>query len=495
VVTFYGCSPDQASYEIGELGQGAFTYSLLEGLRLRSPGQNCATVERLDHHLRYQVPALNRSYGRPEQHPYARIEPLNKKYLILLPQAASLQDVLALKNDALEAETEGRLAVAEQLWIRVLGASVADRQAIEAIQRLARQSKRRTSSTWQTRQRAPNKARRQFLQYVGLGTGAMVTGAIGRSIFLNSQSSRVRAKPTQLATPIELEIGTDGVISLNKGLSFETVQVNVWGTIIKRQNLSVPVLVEDLGDAVKLDMVGIEAGSFLMGSPEEELEQFDHEGPQHQVYVPAFLMGRYPVTQAQWKAVAAMEKVERDLEPDPAEFKGVNNPIEGVSWYEAVEFCARLSKATGKDYRLPTEAQWEYACRAGTQTPFYFGPTLTADLANYDGSATYGQGPRGESLKTTTPVGNYSPNAWGLYDMHGNVWEWCLDHWHSNYNGAPTDGSAWLSDEQSSSRLLRGGSWSYNPGACRSASRDNFYPVARYSNTGFRVVCRGAITL
>jgi formylglycine-generating enzyme required for sulfatase activity len=142
---------------------------------------------------------------------------------------------------------------------------------------------------------------------------------------------------------------------------------------------------------------------------------------------------------------------------------------------------------TGRQYRLPTEAEWEYACRAGTTTPFHFGPTITSDLANYDGNYVYGDGPKGKFREETTGVGSFPPNALGLYDMHGNVWEWCQDHWHSNYEGAPTDGGAWL--PSSELRLLRGGSWLYYPELCRSAYRDYDFPDNRNCNIGFRVVC------
>jgi formylglycine-generating enzyme required for sulfatase activity/uncharacterized caspase-like protein len=350
------------------------------------------------------------------------------------------------------------------------------------------------------------RTRRRFLQYAGLGTGVGVVGAIRRSLLINFQSPdpnpipKIGTIPTQLAIPVELKTGT-GVISLDQSFSFETVQADERGTIVKREERSAAVLVEDLGDGVKLEMVGIEAGSFLMGSPEGEVARRDSEDPQHEVNVPAFLMGRYPVTQAQWKVVAAMDKVKRDLEPDPAYFKRANNPVERVSWYDAVEFCARLSKATGRTYRLPTEAEWEYACRARTQTPFYYGETLTTNLANYNGNYTYGQGPKGEYLEKTTPVGSYPPNAWGLYGMHGNVWEWCLDDWHSSYEEKPEElkqnGSiSWSSsDEDEGFKSLRGGSWVNVPRFCRSAFRGDDHPDDRDFNIGFRVVCLPARSL
>ena len=199
-------------------------------------------------------------------------------------------------------------------------------------------------------------------------------------------------------------------------------------------------------------------------------------------------MGKYPITQAQWRAVAALPQVTISLNPDPSNFKGDSRPVEEVSWHEAVEFCQRISSFTGHQYRLPSEAEWEYACRAGTTTPFHFGETLTPQLARCKANL-------GMALITmfngeTAPVGSYLPNAFGLYDMHGNVWEWCADHWHENFDSAPTDGSAWITGGNSERRLLRGGSWCNYPAYCRSASRSYESPADRYDfDIGFRVVC------
>lgn len=243
---------------------------------------------------------------------------------------------------------------------------------------------------------------------------------------------------------------------------------------------------------VDLEMVAIPAGAFLMGSPEDEPGHHRNESPQHPVRISAFFMGKYPVTQAQWRAVAGLPQVERTLEPDPSTFKGENLPVEQVSWLDAVEFCARLSQFTGKSYRLPTEAEWEYACRAGTTTPFHFGETITPRLANYLWSQTYNVQEMQEDSEGTTPVGQFGvANAFGLYDMHGNVWEWCEDAWHASYRDAPADGSAWLRKTLAAevSHVLRGGSWGLNPEHCRSASR-YFNPAKfRSFNFGFRVAC------
>jgi formylglycine-generating enzyme required for sulfatase activity/predicted Ser/Thr protein kinase len=272
-------------------------------------------------------------------------------------------------------------------------------------------------------------------------------------------------------------------------LSTEIVTVDNSGNIINRRPLPrIKTLTEDLGNGITLEMVEIPGGRFNMGSPASEAGRESDESPQHQVSISLFSMGKFTVTQAQWQAVASLSKVKTDLKPDPSNFKGKNRPVETVSWYDAVEFCARLSQKIGKTYRLPSEAEWEYACRAGTTTPFHFGATLTTDLANYDGNVTYGSAPEGKYRQATTDVGTFPPNAFGLYDMHGNVWEWCADVWHENYNGAPVNGSVWNAGGDNSRRILRGGSWYYNPGGCRSAIRLRLIPDDVGSNLGFRVV-------
>ena len=267
-----------------------------------------------------------------------------------------------------------------------------------------------------------------------------------------------------------------------------TVTQNRGRWSIERRQQQAKKYIEKLSEEVGIEMVAIPGGQFLMGSPVDEKERSDWESPQHEVTVEPFFLGRYPITQAQWRLVAALPRVERELNPDPSRFKGGRLPVESINWYEAVEFCARLSQFTGRHYRLPTEAEWEYACRAGTTTPFHFGETITPEVANYYGKSVYAGGPKGEYRATTTPVEHFGvANDFGLSDMHGNVYEWCQDHWHENYKGAPKNGGAWLTEKQNAPRLRRGGSWDSYPYACRSAYRIYYFPGALI--IGLRIAC------
>ena len=269
---------------------------------------------------------------------------------------------------------------------------------------------------------------------------------------------------------------------------FDVVTVNAVGREINCNRSQAQFLEEDLGNGITLAMVSIPGGTFMMGSGATvNWRHYDNsESPQHQVTVAPFFMGKYPITQVQWQAVAALPQVRYSLNPEQSYFKGENRPVDSVSWYQAVEFCARVSNKTGREYRLPSEAQWEYACRAGTTTPFHFGETITFELAS---CRIYQENHQG-----TAPVGHFNvANAFGLYDIHGNVWEWCADHWHNNYEGAPTDGSIWLDNHYPPDRLLRGGSWNTIPVNCRSAYRRIFFPGDRHGDViGCRVVCAAA---
>jgi len=291
------------------------------------------------------------------------------------------------------------------------------------------------------------------------------------------------------------------------------VTVDDKGQIIKRTPAKAEFFKEDLGNELALEMVTIPAGEFLMGTANAErdniirerirhgLSQGDAEKlmgwemPQYRVQLTEFWMGRFAITQAQWSQVTGFPKVKLDLNSDLSKFKGAKRPVETVSWEEAVEFCDRLSRKTGNAYRLPSEAEWEYACRAGTTTSFSFGGTITSDLVNCDGSNPYGNAPKGEHRHQTTDVGTFPPNGFGLSDMHGNVWEWCADPWHENYQSAPTDGSVWITNGNSERRAMRGGSWNVSPDHCRSASRYDYKSNDANYDIGFRVVCNIPRTL
>ncbi|MCH2047148.1 MAG: bifunctional serine/threonine-protein kinase/formylglycine-generating enzyme family protein [Trichodesmium sp. ALOHA_ZT_67] len=321
----------------------------------------------------------------------------------------------------------------------------------------------------------------------------------------NNPSKQVSKPPqnqpiasTVISPPLPLQV-----------FQFQTVTVDNVGNITKREQKQARYFVEDLGNGVTLEMVEIPGGTFMMGSTETEAERHSAESPQHRVTVPSFFMGKYVVTQAQYQAIISEKKKEEkkgiigrifggnssNLDPNPSRFKVTNRPVENVSWDDAVRFCQKISQETGKTYRLPSEAEWEYACRAGTSTPFYFGETITTDLANFNGNGTYASAPKGVYRRETIEVSKFPPNAFGLYDMHGNVSEWCADEWHKNYAGAPTDGSVWLNGNKKRSPL-RGGSWASVPNNCRSAYRSYYtWRDLRSSFIGFRLVCDGARTL
>ncbi|MEH2215058.1 SUMF1/EgtB/PvdO family nonheme iron enzyme [Nostoc sp.] len=520
VISFFSCIPQEYSYEIEALQQGAFTTALLEGLGIQG---RCATVERLEQYLKFRVPELVRQHKNTRQTPYVIAEPVNKSHLILVPRYATLADIATLKNDAYRAQSKRDFDLAKQLWIRVLAAALdQDMEPIEALEEIARlrnssaipdlpqqtipqQSKSATNTTIskppqiQTPKATspspinntqasgagqftkstistpstpaspskiilPNWSRRRVIQTAGAVAGLGLTIAIPR--FWPSDSGETSTPPTNKA------------ISL-KSFQFEIVRVDARGNITNRSNSEAKHFVEDLENGVTLEMVQIPRGTFMMGSSEGEAQRDQDESPQHQVKVPGFFMGKYKITQAQYQAI---------MGNNPSKFKGEKRPVEQVSWDDAVEFCKKLSQRIGKTYRLPSEAEWEYACRARTTTPFYFGETITTDLVNYNGDFPYGSAPKGEDREQTIDVGKFPPNSFGLYDMHGNVWEWCEDVYNGNYIDATTNGRPLLIGSDNDTRLLRGGSWIADAWDCRSASRFRFVRAYRDLFAGFRVV-------
>ncbi len=348
-------------------------------------------------------------------------------------------------------------------------------------------------------------ARRNFLRFLGLGGMGVALAAVARECWptesveqpvVAESPPRPTAKPEvetapepepEPTLPPELEpepepeppapTGPNG-IPLSP-LTMTAVKVNDRGEQVDEYDVQVQVYDEDLGDGVSLRMVEIPGGSYTQGSPSDEPRRDSDEGPQRMVTVPRFFMGMFQITQAQYAAV---------MGENPSRFRGDNRPVEQVSWNNAKTFCDRLSDRTGRRYFLPTEAEWEYACRAGTTTPFHFGSTLSDDIANYQATETYGNGREGTYRQETTDVGSFPANDFGLYDMHGNVWEWCADHYRENYDGVPADGSPYLTNDNSARRVLRGGSWAIHPRGCRSANRLMYSSGIRGDYDGFRVV-------
>jgi formylglycine-generating enzyme required for sulfatase activity len=455
VIFLASCSPNEKSYEIPELSQGSFTYALIESLTIQGEN-NCATVERLCKRVKSRVRELNQQYKQPKQTPIATIEPETKSHLILLPDyiKPTLADIQQLKIQAMNAElTQQNLRLAEILWTRLVIHDLDE--ALEHLLRI-RQKLRETP--------------------------------------LNNT----------LTTP-ESNLVTQGE---NKSVTETPSETNT--------NKLPKTYTEDLGNGVSLEMVLIPAGSFMMGTEDAEIAQlcqqyntdwFNNEKPRHEVSLKAFYMGKYPVTQAQYEAVMGNNPSWfQNAEKAPLSKGGWgDHPVEQVSWNDAKAFCQKLSQMTGKSYQLPSEAQWEYACRAEsprTGVPLSKGdiggsgevPLFKGDIGGskwcfgdneslLKDYAWYGA----NSSSQTHPVGEKKPNNWGLYDMHGNVWEWCEDDFVDSYENTPRDGTAHR-QKPMIYIVLRGGSWDFNPNVCRSAFRSFNTRAFRSNSFGFRVI-------
>ena len=254
--------------------------------------------------------------------------------------------------------------------------------------------------------------------------------------------------------------------------------------------MDAPVPGKPFTNSIGMKLVYIPPGEFMMGSRDSatgvarkvrnrDRKHFLDEHPQHRVEITrGFYMSTTEVTQAQYRAI---------MRTNPSRRKGEDNPVEQVSWNDAVEFCRKLSENEGRTYLLPTEAEWEYACRAGTTTPFYTGETISTSQANYEGNYVYGSGTKGVYRKSTIAVGSFPPNAFGLYDMHGNVYEWCQDWYGKSYYAvSPTSNPQGPSSGEH--RVIRGGSWFDYPGRSRSATRSGNAPDFRISFGGFRIL-------
>jgi formylglycine-generating enzyme required for sulfatase activity len=308
--------------------------------------------------------------------------------------------------------------------------------------------------------------RRNFIEFIGYG---------GVSLILSTWANR------SLATVSHSEFSDLSTFD------FATIKVDRTGKEQQRNYHQANLYTEDLGNYRNLSMISIPAGKFIMGASVKETGSSDRERPVHQVKVANFLIGKYPVTQAQWRTVANLPQKNRELKPNPSYFKGDDRPVECVSWLDAIEFGDRLSVHTGKPYRLPSEAEWEYVCRANTQTPFAYGETLTSQLADYASLYAYAAETGVPYRRETTNVGSFLPNAFGVCDLHGNVREWCADPWHENYHGAPISDRVWIEGGKQEWCTLRGGSWANKPSHCRSAHRSGYPADSLNREIGFRV--------
>jgi formylglycine-generating enzyme required for sulfatase activity len=297
------------------------------------------------------------------------------------------------------------------------------------------------------------------------------------------QSAPTPAVPSEVASAA-VDASPITIAPAERTFAFRAATVASGGAVTQSDRQARSYL-EDLGNGVVIEMVAIPGGEYVMGNASAE---YPDETPQHTVTVAPFYLSRYEVTQAQWRAVAAWPRVARPLDPDPSTFKGDDLPVEQVSWEDAMEFGERLSRKTRHLYRLPSEAEWEYAARAGTTTHFAFGDTLAPTLASYDATVPFGGGPRGAAPTSTSKVGSFGvANAFGLADVHGNVSEWCLGEYHSSYQGAPSDNRPWTTGGDTDRRVVRGGSWDDLAVDCRSANRYSYPHDGRRPTIGFRL--------
>lgn len=320
--------------------------------------------------------------------------------------------------------------------------------------------------------------RSTFLKLIGLGS----LGAIGSF----SIAKLIQPSESELDPNYQVNTGELPTIDRLAIIPVTSIKLNERGDTIDRPQSHAHIFHEGLGNDVFLTMIQIPTGTFNMGSPAQEYGREAAEQPQHFVRLPGFYLGQTLVTQAQWAEIFPDKSVGS---------RGYSQlPVCGISWLDAIKFCELLSTKTGRTYRLPSESEWEYACRATTTNTFAYGDTIVSSIVNHDATSPYRQAPKGLFQGKSTAVAIFPPNLFGLYDMHGNLWEWCLDEWFDNYQDAPADGGARgdveTRDEQKP-RVVRGGSWFSHGQRCRSASRASLSASFRHPHYGFRVVCTG----
>ncbi len=479
ITTIFSCKPNESSWEIdAPIRQGAFTYVLVQNLK-RQINDCPLTIVETERTLQQELVVLNRKYGKQRQTPHIRCESVAKSNSFLFScvlvqkrgfakekgKATSSNlvtqkikrgrngryDVMSLKQAALEAEENKELDLAKSLWEQVLKIDNSEQPSyISAITRIA------------------ESALLQSLRF----DNPIIQNRLDKPLAYEEDSGNpIKRSPDKISSLKQLpEIQNLG------GLKEYRYDYQILSSTDERTSSfhdSTYSLVEKISE-VEIEMLVVIGGTFLMGSSEKTPS--DSELPQHEVKVKPFLMSKYAITKQQWKAIAQQPQINRALKLRTSLHGSNNHPVVEISWYEATEFCDRLTKASGCEYRLPTEAEWEYACRAGSTTSFHFGNHINKKVAQYDS-------------EHTADVCQFPyPNAFGIYSMHGNVWEWCLDHWHPNYKNAPMDGSAWLDVIENQDRIQRGGSWRNESKLCRSACRVSDCADAKSSSTGFRIV-------
>lgn len=320
--------------------------------------------------------------------------------------------------------------------------------------------------------------------WVAAAAVAVAVASIGIVIAAPGKPSAPTPAVSHEAMSADVDAAPITIAPAERTFAFQSATVAAGGAVTQTHRQSRSYF-EDLGKGVAIEMVAVPGGEFLMGTASSE---YPDETPQRTVKITPFYLSRYEVTQAQWRAVAALPRVARVLNPDPSAFKGDDLPVEQVSWEDAMEFGERLSRKTRHGYRLPSENEWEYAARAGTTTHFAFGDALAPTLASYDATVPFGGGARGAAPAGTSKVGSFGiANAFGLADMHGNVSEWCLGEYHPSYEGAPNDNRPWMTGGDADRHVLRGGSWDDLAVDCRSANRYSYPRAGRRPTIGLRL--------
>jgi formylglycine-generating enzyme required for sulfatase activity/uncharacterized caspase-like protein len=451
IITLFSCGRGEYSYEIADLKQGAFTHALLEGLRQHT------ILKDLARYLEERVPELHRSAGKVrKQVPLVIPEPDWKVNEPILSNYVTEVDVSQLEKKAIAFELDEDFDEAKQLWRKVIELSPVQSKrsdALKAIDRIDIKISRY----------APKPTE---LSEVPLFKGDLGGSSSPKPIDRSAVEEAIPLAPSKRGN--RSGVGSQAIVYPTFKFEYATIDQNCK---IQKHSGEAHHFRETI-NGVDFELVQIPAGGFEMGSNEN-----NYEKPIHHVTVPEFLMGKYPVTQAQWKSIANLKRKNRTLNPDPSHFKGDERPVENVYWEDAVEFCDRLSDHTGRLYRLPSEAEWEYACRAGTTARYqHFGEILHPSLVNFAGK-----------YNETTSVGTFPGNPWGLFDCHGNVWEWCADVWYPNYNDAPTDGSPRITGAHTGYHSGRGGSWADPADKSRAASRDDGTRAFFINNVGFRL--------